>query len=135
WYHSVLDQGALVRDYVKWDDQPLSTRAALQSLLRAHQIATTAPRAPVYLSLDQRMQEDPDGLDGYWPEVARYAAPAPVRPDPATIEGAAALLASAGRPLILAGRVSRDEEAWRQRVALAELLGADVLTDQKVGAA
>ena len=24
WYHSVLDQGALVRDYVKWDDQPFS---------------------------------------------------------------------------------------------------------------
>jgi thiamine pyrophosphate-dependent acetolactate synthase large subunit-like protein len=135
WYHSVLDQGALVRDYVKWDDQPLSTRAALQSLLRAYQIASTAPRAPVYLSLDQRMQEDPDGLGGYWPEVDRYAAPAPIRPDAEAIERAAALLAGAERPLILAGRVSRDEEAWRQRVALAELLGADVLTDQKVGAA
>lgn len=135
WYHSVLDQGALVRDYVKWDDQPLSTRAALQSLLRAHQIATTAPRAPVYLSLDQRMQEDPDGLDGYWPQVDRYAAPAPVGPDPEAIERAATLLAAAERPLVLAGRVSRDEQAWQRRIALAELLGADVLTDQKVGAA
>lgn len=135
WYHSVLDQGALVRDYVKWDDQPLSTRATLQSLLRGYQISATAPRAPVYLSIDQRTQEDPDGLDGYWPDVARYAPPASAQPDPKSVERAADLLAAARRPLILAGRVSRNEAAWQQRIELAELLGADVLTDQKVGAA
>lgn len=135
WYHSVLDQGALVRDYVKWDDQPLSTGAALQSLLRGYQITCTAPQAPVYLSLDQRMQEDADGLDGAWPEVARYAPPAPPRPDPAAVDAGADLLAGAQQPLILAGRVSRDEQCWRERIELAELLGADVLTDLKAAAA
>src|SRR5690242_5945587 len=38
WYHSVLDQGALVRDYVKWDDQPFSLRGTLEALLRANQL-------------------------------------------------------------------------------------------------
>ena len=37
--------------------------------------------------------------------------------------------------MILAGRVSRDLDAWNARVALAEHLGARVVTDMKVGAA
>ena len=36
---------------------------------------------------------------------------------------------------MLAGRVSRDLDAWNARVALAERLGARVVTDLKVGAA
>lgn len=135
WYHSVLDQGALVRDYVKWDDQPLSLKAALMSLLRGNQITRTAPSAPVYLSLDQRMQEDPEETIDCWPDVARYRVPGPVQPHAGSVAQAARLLVSAERPVILAGRVSRDPDAWRERVRLAELLGADVLTDQKAGAA
>src|SRR5438309_522909 len=38
------------------------------------------------------------------------------------------------RPVILAGRGSRDPAAWQQRVALAETIGARVLTDRKSGA-
>jgi thiamine pyrophosphate-dependent acetolactate synthase large subunit-like protein len=135
WYHSVLDQGALVRDYVKWDDQPLSINAALASLLRAAQITRTLPQAPVFVSLDQRMQEDLwPGIDA-WPDVDRYRVPAPFQPHVETVRKAAKLLVEAEHPLILAGRVSRDETAWAERVRLAEALGADVLTDQKVGAA
>jgi thiamine pyrophosphate-dependent acetolactate synthase large subunit-like protein len=48
---------------------------------------------------------------------------------------AATLLRLAKRPVILMGRVSRDEAAWQQRVALAEALGARVATDGKTGAA
>jgi thiamine pyrophosphate-dependent acetolactate synthase large subunit-like protein len=39
------------------------------------------------------------------------------------------------RPVLLAGRVSRDAGDWQRRVALAERLGAAVITEQKVGAA
>src|SRR5213078_5091907 len=45
------------------------------------------------------------------------------------------LLGRAKRPLILAGRVSREVDAWHRRVQLAEALGARVATDLKVGAA
>src|SRR5258708_1854954 len=51
------------------------------------------------------------------------------------VEAASQLLAGAKRPVILAGRVSRSESAWKQRVALAEKLHARVFTDIKVGAA
>jgi len=135
WYHSVLDQGALVRDYVKWDDQPFSLHGTLEALLRANQLTRTAPMAPCYVSIDQRMQEDPLPERLVPRDVARYAAPAPFRPDAEAVHRAAAWLAAAERPVILAGRVSRDERGWAARVALAEMLGADVVTDMKVAAA
>ena len=136
WLHSVADQGALVRNYVKWDDQPLSPKAAVELLLRGHQMACTAPKAPVYITLDQRLQEDSFAYArSMMPDVGRFRAPAPPAPDLALIETAAELLLGARSPVILAGRVSRDETAWAQRVRLAEFLGARVLTDLKVAAA
>ena len=44
------------------------------------------------------------------------------------------MLEIAKQPVILAGRVSRSEEAWNARVALAEALNARVITDMKIGA-
>src|SRR3982750_4771140 len=57
WIHAARDQGALIRDYVKWDDQPGSPAAAREALLRAAWLAQTAPCAPVYVNFDAQMQE------------------------------------------------------------------------------
>ena len=135
WYHSVLDQGALVRDYVKWDDQPFSLHGTVDALLRANQLTRTAPMGPCYVSIDQRMQEDPLPAKLAPRDVARYAPPAPFGPDAAAVRHAAQMLVDAKHPVILAGRVSRSEAAWKARIALAEALGADVITDMKVAAA
>jgi thiamine pyrophosphate-dependent acetolactate synthase large subunit-like protein len=135
WYHSVLDQGALVRDYVKWDDQPFSLHGTVEALLRANQLTRTAPMAPCYVSIDQRMQEDPLPGRSVDRPVARYAPPAAFRPDPDAVRRAAQWLVAAEHPVILAGRVSRDPETWAARIALAEAIGADVVTDMKVAAA
>src|SRR5437667_3355810 len=59
WIHTARDQGALVRNYTKWDDQPASIGAAQEALLRANVIAQTAPRGPVYVNLDATLQEEP----------------------------------------------------------------------------
>jgi thiamine pyrophosphate-dependent acetolactate synthase large subunit-like protein len=48
---------------------------------------------------------------------------------------ALAMLEAAERPIILMGRVSRNETAWAARLALAEAIRARVVTDLKVGAA
>ena len=134
WIHTAKDQGALVRHYVKWDDQPSSAAACLESIARANIIARTAPKGPVYLCFDAALQESPIGpLQPLDP--ARFQPAPPPHPAPEAVSRAAALLAGAERPLILAGRVSRDAAAWQQRVALAERLGAKVLTDLKVGSA
>ncbi|MCL4764984.1 MAG: thiamine pyrophosphate-binding protein [Hyphomicrobiaceae bacterium] len=135
WQHSVLDLGDLVRTYVKWDDQPISLPATCESILRAWNVAQTAPRGPVFLSLDQRLQEERNENVETLPDASRYRPGAAALPRPELIREAAGLLAGAARPVILAGRVSRSEAAWGQRIELAEMLGADVFTDLKTGAA
>ncbi|MGB8437028.1 MAG: thiamine pyrophosphate-binding protein, partial [Burkholderiales bacterium] len=135
WIHTVSDQGALVRDYTKWDNQPASVPAAYEALLRAVQIADTAPRGPTYVNLDAALQEmELDALPPF-PDAERYRAPDPVTPASHLVDAAALLLSKSRTPVILAGRASRSEDAWRQRLALAEKLHAKVLTDLKMAAA
>jgi thiamine pyrophosphate-dependent acetolactate synthase large subunit-like protein len=135
WIHTAADQGALVRDYTKWDNQPASVPAAYEAILRAAQIANTAPRGPTYVNLDAGLQEAKIGALPPLPDAKRYRAPDPVLPAGHLVEAAAKLLAGAKHPVILAGRVSRSESCWKQRVALAEKIHARVFTDIKVGAA
>jgi thiamine pyrophosphate-dependent acetolactate synthase large subunit-like protein len=135
WIHTVRDQGALIRNYTKWDDQPSSIGAAQEAILRANMIAQTAPCGPVYINLNLELQEDEIAAAPPLPETARFAPPVPVEPAGPSLREAAQLLARTERPVIFAGRCSRDPEAWRRRIALAEAVGARVMTDRKAGAA
>ena len=135
WIHTSSDQGALVRDYTKWDNQPASVPAAYEALLRAVQIADTAPRGPTYVNLDAALQEAKVGPLPPLPDASRYAAPEAVFPGDELVQKAAQLLSAARNPLILVGRVGRSEAGWKARVALAEKLQARVLTDIKTPAA
>ena len=90
---------------------------------------------PVYVNLDLGLQEDP------LPEPLPVADPAKLMPrmtpgaPERLVAEALAMLEAAERPVILMGRVSRNETAWAARLALAEALRARVVTDLKVGAA
>ncbi len=134
WIHTSTDLAALIRGYTKWDNQPGSVEAALESLVRAHQIAVTAPAGPTYVCLDAALQEEPLTALPAMPDMQRHSLPALADPDSASLKRAAELLKNAKRPLIMIGRVSAKQEDWDRRVALAEKLGAHVLTDIKTGA-
>jgi thiamine pyrophosphate-dependent acetolactate synthase large subunit-like protein len=134
WIHTAQDQGALVRNYTKWDDQPASVAAAAESMLRAHRMAVTPPCGPVYICLDAALQESRIGALPPLPSAARFRPPRPIAPDPAALREAAALLQQAQRPLILVGRVMHGDAEWQRRIKFAEALGAVVLTDPKTGA-
>jgi thiamine pyrophosphate-dependent acetolactate synthase large subunit-like protein len=135
WIHTASDQGALIRDYTKWDNQPGSAGAAMEAVLRGAQIAQTAPRGPVYVNLDVAIQEEKIEPLPALPDVSRYAPPPAVRPDPGAVAAAARLLSGAKNPLLLAGRCSRSLEGWNARVALAEKLNMRALTNLKTAAA
>ncbi|HZO00529.1 MAG TPA: thiamine pyrophosphate-binding protein [Burkholderiales bacterium] len=135
WIHTASDQGALVRDYTKWDNQPASVPAAYEALMRAVQIADTAPRGPTYVNLDAALQEAKIGALPHLPEVSRYRAPEAVLPSKESIQSAAQILSIAKSPAMLVGRVSRSEAGWKARIALAEKLQARVFTDIKTAAA
>jgi thiamine pyrophosphate-dependent acetolactate synthase large subunit-like protein len=134
WIHTMRDQASLVRAFVKWDDQPSSPDALAESLARANLLTRTHPTAPVYVCLDAGLQEQKLESEPQWPDLARLKPPAPARPAQEAVDKAAALLKASARPVILAGRGQRADAAWAARIALAERLGAVVMSDLKSGA-
>ena len=135
WIHTARDQGAIVRGYVKWDDQPASPEAAREALLRAAWIAETAPKGPVYVNLDAGMQEARLEAPVRAVDEGRFRPQVRVAPPGDLVDQTARILKAATRPVILAGRVSRGLADWNSRVALAECINARVVTDLKVAAA
>ncbi len=134
WIHTSRDQGALIRDYTKWDDQPSSPGAAREAIMRGTWIANTAPRGPVYINFDAELQEEKVSEQLPPIDVARYMPPVATAAPAELVRQAAAMLKNAKQVLILAGRASRDPQAWNARVALAEALNARVVSDLKIGA-
>ncbi len=85
WIHTSKDQGALIRNFCKWDDEPRSPAAVIEAMLRAYQIASTYPRGPTYVCLDVDLQEAalPDDIE--IPNVARFAPGPPPAPAPESV--------------------------------------------------
>jgi thiamine pyrophosphate-dependent acetolactate synthase large subunit-like protein len=133
WIHTSRDQGAFIRSIIKWDDQPTSPQALVESMTRANLATRSVPTAPVYICLDAGFQESRLDKEPEWPDLTRFKPPAPPRPAKEAVAEAVALLSRAERPLILFGRGSRQPQYWQPRIALAERLGACVLTDLKQG--
>src|SRR2546427_264761 len=72
WYRSAQDPAAIVRDFVKWDDYPVSLQHFAESTVRAYKIATTPPMEPVMIGVDIDLQEEENREDGLRiPKLAR----------------------------------------------------------------
>ncbi|HEY7296750.1 MAG TPA: thiamine pyrophosphate-binding protein [Xanthobacteraceae bacterium] len=134
WIHTSRDQGAYIRSIIKWDDQPTSPDALVESMVRANLLTRSAPTAPVYICLDAGFQETRLDKEPEWPDVKRFKPPKPPRPSKESLEEAVEILSGAERPVIMFGRGSRRAEYWQPRIRLAERLGACVFTDLKQGA-
>lgn len=124
WQHSVQDAAAMVRDYVKWDDLPISLQHFSESALRAYKIAMMPPRGPVLLTVDSELQERP--VEGK-PRIPKLTVPAPPQGDAAGVAEAARLLVEAENPVIVLDRSARSQEAVDRLVELAETLNAAVV--------
>ncbi|MCL4552340.1 MAG: thiamine pyrophosphate-binding protein [Candidatus Marsarchaeota archaeon] len=127
WIHTALVQGNLVRDFVKWDDQPYSIASVPDSFLRAYRLAVSEPCGPVYLCYDADIQENKLTEDIQIPDVKRYAAPAALAPNPQALREAAELLVNARNPVIIADMVGRNPKAIEPLIKLAETISAAVV--------
>src|SRR5262245_19716140 len=127
WIHTALVQGNLVRDFVKWDDQPVGVEAIPSSMLRGYRIAMSDPKGPVYLCFDVTDQEAKLEKDIPIPDPARFRPLAPLQADDGAIKDAARLLAEAQNPVVLADYLGRDNEAVLSLVELADLLALPVI--------
>jgi acetolactate synthase-1/2/3 large subunit len=135
WIHTTQDQGGMVRGFTKWDDQPGSPQAAVESIRRGVQLANTRPGGPVYINLDVSIQEQVLDARPDLEDVGLFAALADAEPPRAALDRAAEILAGAKRPFIFCGRANRSEEGWLDRIRLAELLGARTTAHMKLPAA
>jgi thiamine pyrophosphate-dependent acetolactate synthase large subunit-like protein len=126
WAHSVQDAAAMVRDFVKWDDLPISLTHFAESAVRAYKIAMTPPTMPVLLVADGDLQERPvsDKARLHIPKVGQLAAS---QGDVSAVAEAAKMLVAAENPVILADRTARTAAGMKLLVELAETLQAPVV--------
>ncbi len=125
WNHSVQDAGALVRDFVKWDDAPASLQHFAESTVRAYKIATTPPMEPVLIMADIELQEE--GVHDTTLKIPKLSRSIPAMGDSAALAEAAKWLVEAKFPVIVADRMARDQAGVDALVVLAETLGAAVV--------
>jgi acetolactate synthase-1/2/3 large subunit len=127
WTHAVQDAAAMVRDYIKWDDTPVSLPHFAESAMRAYRIATTPPCGPVVLVADAVLQEEPiPEADRGRLRVPKLTAATPPAGDDAAVAELAKLLVAAENPRIIMGRPARTPRGVTLLVELAELLQAPV---------
>jgi acetolactate synthase I/II/III large subunit len=129
WVHSAVDPAALVRDFVKWDDQPASLQHFAESVVRAYKIATTPPMAPVMLSLDAELQENPIA-DPQAQRIPKFSKVIPPQGDDAALAQLAKMLVAAENPVILCDRVARTSAGMPLLVQLAEALQCAVVDNR-----
>ena len=125
WSHSAQDCVRVVRDYIKWDDIPLSLQHFAESMVRGFKIAMTPPAGPVAVVLDGHLQEAEMGDQHV--DMIPVALNQPPTGDQAAVAEAARWLLEAESPVIVADLMAHDQEGVERLVALAEALQAPVV--------
>lgn len=126
WIHNALIPNSLVRDYVKWDDQPFEMTSALEDLVRARNIALTEPSGPVYISIDAGLQEERLGNLSTIPKPENFPLPF-LGGSLEELQKSARLLAGAENPVIVLHDYGRSDQSVANLVELSEQLGTAVL--------
>ncbi|MFY9532040.1 MAG: thiamine pyrophosphate-binding protein [Candidatus Acidiferrales bacterium] len=126
WDHSAEDVAAMVRDCVKWDDQPISLPHFAESAVRAYKIAMTPPMMPVVVVVDSELQEKPMSGDDKL-HIPKLTLAAPPQGDSDSVAEVARLLVAAQNPVLVADRAARTAAGMMHLIELAETLQAPVV--------
>ena len=126
WDHSVQDAAAMVREFVKWDDLPISLPHFSESAVRAYKIAMTPPMMPVVLVADSELQERPVPSDEKL-RIPKLTLTSPPQGDSGAVAETAKLLVAAENPVLIADRTARTPAGMKHLVDLAETLQAPVI--------
>jgi len=119
------DLPTIARPFVKWSSEVRRLEDLPRAIHRAAKTALAPPTGPVFLSLPADVLNAEADIDlGAPTRVATR-----LRGDADAIAAAAALLAKAERPLIVAGDAVAQSGAFAELVALAETLAAPVYAE------
>jgi acetolactate synthase I/II/III large subunit len=126
WTHSVQDAASILRDFVKWDDLPISLPQFAESAIRAYKIAMSPPMMPVLLIVDGELQENPIANDALL-KIPKLSPTAPPQGDSGAVDETARLLVAAENPVLIAGRAARTPTGMTYLIELAETLQIPVI--------
>jgi acetolactate synthase-1/2/3 large subunit len=124
-----FDQASVVRPYVKWEYNLPSGVVAREALHRAHAVAHSDPRGPVYLmaARETLIEAWPDSAAGA--ELSRRSGAVVARgADPATIDAIVERLLAARNPLLITAYAGRNPATAAVLDALARFAGIRVIT-------
>lgn len=126
WFHTAVDQAAMVRDFVKFDDTPASLQHFAESFMRAKSVAMTPPMEPVLIVADGELQEMP-AENRQALRIPNLVEVSPPEGDARSVARAAKMLVAAKSPVIVVDRAARSQEGVELLVKLAEALNAPVI--------
>ncbi|MEM7403903.1 MAG: thiamine pyrophosphate-requiring protein [Pseudomonadota bacterium] len=101
WGQEMFDQGGILREFVKWDNELRAGEQVVDMVDRALAISQADPKGPVYLSLPREVLAE--RLPGRFDCAAQstQAVPSSPHPDPAAVTQVRAWLEAAERPLVI----------------------------------
>ncbi|MGE3712004.1 MAG: thiamine pyrophosphate-binding protein [Hyphomicrobiaceae bacterium] len=129
WLHCASTQSDIVKNYVKWTEEPTTPQWHLDAIAKAHKVALTAPRGPTYVTLDCGIQEQRIGGGAIMPDPKYFQAAPPTGPNPDALEAAADALLAATLPVIVGGRFGIHPGTTKPLSELVELTGAHYRDD------
>ena len=127
WGQEMFDQGAVVREMVKWDYELRNSKQIETIVDRALTVAMSEPRGPVYLSLPREVLAEKPGDFTFQSPTRRVAAQG-FAADPNSIDEAAEILATAENPLIITASVGQNRAAVPALESLAERFALPVVS-------
>ena len=125
WPQEMRDQGAMVREIVKWDYEVPNATVLEQSVDRALALTMSEPKGPVYLTLPREVLAGP--VENFtFTSPSRRLPSTPPFPDLNAIDRAADLIAKAENPVIVSASVGRDWDEPAKLAALADVFAIPV---------
>jgi acetolactate synthase-1/2/3 large subunit len=126
WAQEHFDQGAMLREFMKWDYELKHAEQVETAVDRALAIAASEPQGPVYMTLPREILASTFPARGMSSDASIVAASPPAA-DPEALEQVARLLARAQRPLLITANGGRTAEAARAITQLAETFAIPVV--------
>ena len=129
WRHSAQDAAAIVRDYTKWDDNPVSLAHFAESSVRAYKISMALPMEPVVIVADTELQENAIPRDVNL-SIPKLTLDAPPQGDAGSVAEVARLLVAAETPVVIAGGATRSQEGMERFMEFVEALQVPVVDQE-----
>ena len=126
WAQEHFDQGAMLREFVKWDYELRHAEQTETVLDRALAIAKSEPQGPVYVTLPREILASDFSKNSVSENPTIVAASAPAA-DPRALEEAAKLLAAAQHPLLITANGGRTPESAQAIEQFAQTMAVPVV--------